>query len=84
MQYESSSVAFQIVKKLRNSHYDSSSQVFDGTPAAKEGTLQSGDELLGVNGMSVKGKTKVAVAKMVCFRRKCLTTSTIQSTFSHF
>lgn len=30
-----------------------------------EGTLQSGDELLGVNGQSVKGKTKVAVAKMI-------------------
>ncbi|XP_055637263.1 PRKCA-binding protein isoform X2 [Toxorhynchites rutilus septentrionalis] len=40
-------------------------QVFDGTPAAHEGTLQSGDELLGVNGVSVKGKTKVEVAKMI-------------------
>lgn len=40
-------------------------QVFDGTPAAREGTLQSGDELLGVNGVSCKGKTKVAVAKMI-------------------
>lgn len=40
-------------------------QVFDGTPAAIEGTLQSGDELLGVNGQSVKGKTKVSVAKMI-------------------
>ncbi|XP_049537722.1 PRKCA-binding protein isoform X2 [Anopheles darlingi] len=40
-------------------------QVFDGTPAAREGTLQSGDELLGVNGISVKGKTKVEVAKMI-------------------
>ncbi|XP_062546257.1 PRKCA-binding protein isoform X2 [Armigeres subalbatus] len=40
-------------------------QVFDGTPAAREGTLQSGDELLGVNGASVKGKTKVEVAKMI-------------------
>ncbi|KAG4066245.1 hypothetical protein HA402_000469 [Bradysia odoriphaga] len=40
-------------------------QVFDGTPAAKEGTLQSGDELLAVNGVSVKGKTKVSVAKMI-------------------
>lgn len=39
--------------------------MFDGTPAAKEGTLQSGDELLAVNGVSVKGKTKVSVAKMV-------------------
>lgn len=40
-------------------------QVFDGTPAAREGTLQSGDELLAVNGNSVKGKTKVEVAKMI-------------------
>lgn len=40
-------------------------QVFDGTPASNEGTLQSGDELLGVNGVSVKGKTKVEVAKMI-------------------
>lgn len=32
---------------------------------SKEGTLQSGDELLGVNGSSVKGKTKVEVAKMI-------------------
>lgn len=39
--------------------------MFDGTPAANEGTLQSGDELLGVNGQSVKGKTKVTVAKMI-------------------
>lgn len=43
--------------------------MFDGTPAAKEGTLQSGDELLAVNGASVKGKTKVSVAKMVCARK---------------
>lgn len=40
-------------------------QVFDNTPVSKEGTLQSGDELLGVNGSSVKGKTKVEVAKMI-------------------
>lgn len=32
---------------------------------SREGTLQSGDELLGVNGSSVKGKTKVEVAKMI-------------------
>jgi PRKCA-binding protein len=32
---------------------------------SKEGTLQSGDELLGVGGSSVKGKTKVEVAKMI-------------------
>ncbi|XP_063228846.1 PRKCA-binding protein isoform X2 [Bacillus rossius redtenbacheri] len=40
-------------------------QIFDNTPAAKDGTLQCGDELVGVNGMSVKGKTKVEVAKMI-------------------
>lgn len=39
--------------------------MFDNTPAAKDGTLQSGDELVGVNGASVKGKTKVEVAKMI-------------------
>lgn len=40
-------------------------QVFDNTPVSKEGTLQSGDEIIGVNGASVKGKTKVEVAKMI-------------------
>lgn len=40
-------------------------QIFDNTPAHKDGTLQSGDELVGVNGQSVKGKTKVEVAKMI-------------------
>ncbi|XP_044735519.1 PRKCA-binding protein isoform X2 [Chrysoperla carnea] len=40
-------------------------QVFDNTPAAKDGTLQAGDELIGINGQSVKGKTKVEVAKMI-------------------
>jgi len=40
-------------------------QVFDNTPAAKDGTLQSGDEITGVNSQSVKGKTKVEVAKMI-------------------
>lgn len=40
-------------------------QVFDNTPAAKDGTLESGDEIVGVNGTNVKGKTKVEVAKMI-------------------
>ncbi|XP_070495592.1 PRKCA-binding protein isoform X1 [Chironomus tepperi] len=40
-------------------------QIFDNTPVSREGTLQSGDELLGINGASVKGKTKVEVAKMI-------------------
>lgn len=40
-------------------------QVFDNTPAATDGTLQAGDELVAVNGQAVKGKTKVEVAKMI-------------------
>ncbi|CAL1527465.1 unnamed protein product [Lymnaea stagnalis] len=40
-------------------------QVFDNTPAAKEGSLAAGDEIVGVNGQSVKGRTKVEVARMI-------------------
>ncbi|XP_069663370.1 PRKCA-binding protein isoform X2 [Haliaeetus albicilla] len=40
-------------------------QVFDNTPAALDGTVAAGDEITGVNGKSVKGKTKVEVAKMI-------------------
>lgn len=40
-------------------------QIFDNTAASRDGTLQSGDELTSVNGQSVKGKTKVEVAKMI-------------------
>ncbi|KAG5880931.1 hypothetical protein JTB14_022307 [Gonioctena quinquepunctata] len=40
-------------------------QIFDNTAACRDGTLQSGDELVSVNGQSVKGKTKVEVAKMI-------------------
>ena len=29
-------------------------KVFDNTPAAKDGTLESGDEIVGVNGTNVK------------------------------
>ena len=29
-------------------------QVFDNTPAAKDATLEAGDELVGVNGANVK------------------------------
>uniref|UniRef100_A0A3Q2R0P8 PRKCA-binding protein n=1 Tax=Fundulus heteroclitus TaxID=8078 RepID=A0A3Q2R0P8_FUNHE len=39
--------------------------VFDNTPAALDGTLAAGDEITGVNGKTVKGKTKVEVAKMI-------------------
>lgn len=40
-------------------------QIFDGTAAHRDGTLQSGDELVAVNSVPVKGKTKVDVAKMI-------------------
>ncbi|XP_008203333.1 PRKCA-binding protein isoform X2 [Nasonia vitripennis] len=40
-------------------------QVFDNTPAAQDGTLEAGDELVAVNGECLKGKTKVEVAKMI-------------------
>ncbi|XKL64862.1 hypothetical protein PGB90_004948 [Kerria lacca] len=40
-------------------------QVFDNSPTAKDGTLQSGDEIIGINGQSVKGKTKLEVAKSI-------------------
>ncbi|XP_072044121.1 PRKCA-binding protein-like isoform X3 [Amphiura filiformis] len=40
-------------------------QVFDNTPAAKEGVLAAGDEIVGVGGKSVKGRTKVEVARMI-------------------
>ncbi|KAG0723503.1 PRKCA-binding protein [Chionoecetes opilio] len=40
-------------------------QVFDNTAAAREGTLQSGDEISGVNGVNVKGRSKQEVAQMI-------------------
>ncbi|ESN91862.1 hypothetical protein HELRODRAFT_187613 [Helobdella robusta] len=40
-------------------------QVFDNTPAARDASLASGDELTGINGTSVKGRTKVEVARMI-------------------
>lgn len=60
-------------------------QVFDNTPAAKDGTLESGDELVGVNGQSVKGKTKVEVAKMIqsCKVRPISSLSNNQCQFFH-
>ena len=39
--------------------------MFDNTPAALDGTVAAGDEITGVNGRSIKGKTKVEVAKMI-------------------
>ena len=46
-------------------------QVFDNTPAAKDGTLQAGDEIVGVNGKSLRGKTKVDVAKAIQAVKVC-------------
>ncbi|KAG9510454.1 PRKCA-binding protein, partial [Fragariocoptes setiger] len=40
-------------------------QVFDNTPASEDGTLEAGDEIVSINGISVKNKSKVDVAKMI-------------------
>ncbi|XP_077979463.1 PRKCA-binding protein-like isoform X2 [Glandiceps talaboti] len=40
-------------------------QVFDNTPASKDGTLAAGDEIVGVNGKSLRGRTKVEVARAI-------------------
>ena len=40
-------------------------QIFDNTPASQEGSLAAGDELVAINGKSVKGCTKVEVAKKI-------------------
>ena len=40
-------------------------QVFDNTTAAKVASLVAGDEIVGVNGQSVKGRTKVEVARLI-------------------
>ncbi|KAJ6221712.1 hypothetical protein RDWZM_000257 [Blomia tropicalis] len=40
-------------------------QVFDNTPAARNGILEAGDELISVNGKCCKGSTKVEVAKLI-------------------
>ena len=40
-------------------------QVFDNTPAAKDGSLASGDEIVSVNNKSVKGLTKNQLAKTI-------------------
>lgn len=36
-----------------------------GLRAARDGSLAAGDEIVGVNGQSVKGRTKVEVARMI-------------------
>ena len=40
-------------------------QVFDNTPASKNGVLQAGDEITSVSSVCVKGKTKVEVARLI-------------------
>ncbi|CAF3339912.1 unnamed protein product [Rotaria sp. Silwood1] len=40
-------------------------QIFDNTAASKDGSLAAGDEIVSVNGKSVKGRTKVEVAKLI-------------------
>ncbi|KAF8766589.1 PRKCA-binding protein like [Argiope bruennichi] len=40
-------------------------QVSENGPVASDGTLQCGDEITAVNGETVKGKSKVEVAKMI-------------------
>jgi len=40
-------------------------QIFDNTSASRDGSLAAGDELVSVNGKSVKGRTKVEVAKLI-------------------
>lgn len=40
-------------------------QVFDRSPASKDGTLEAGDEILAVNGNPMKGKTKTDVAQII-------------------
>ena len=40
-------------------------QVFDNTPAAKSGLLAAGDEIVSINGNSVKGMTRNQLAKTI-------------------
>lgn len=40
-------------------------QIFDNTPAALDGTLQPGDEILAINGASVKGCNKSEAAQAI-------------------
>lgn len=40
-------------------------QVFDNTPAGNDGTLAAGDEIVGVQTYSVKGRSRVEVARMI-------------------
>ncbi|CAF1402546.1 unnamed protein product [Adineta steineri] len=40
-------------------------QIFDNTSASKDGSMAAGDEIVSVNNKSVKGRTKVEVAKLI-------------------
>ncbi|CAF3379879.1 unnamed protein product [Rotaria socialis] len=40
-------------------------QVFDNSPVSKDGSLAAGDEIVSINGESVKGRTKHEAAKMI-------------------
>ncbi|CAD6195124.1 unnamed protein product [Caenorhabditis auriculariae] len=40
-------------------------QIFDGSPASKDGRIRAGDEVVAVNGISVKGERKSAVAQLI-------------------
>ncbi|KER25374.1 hypothetical protein T265_07174 [Opisthorchis viverrini] len=40
-------------------------QVFDSTPASEDATLQAGDEITAVNGIALKGKSKVEAARLI-------------------
>lgn len=40
-------------------------QVFDGTAAHHDGSLEAGDEITGVNRKPVKGLSKTEVAKLI-------------------
>ncbi|PAV92413.1 hypothetical protein WR25_07373 isoform B [Diploscapter pachys] len=45
-------------------------QVFDGSPTEKDGRIRCGDEVVAINGISVKGERKSAVAQLI----QCSTT----------
>ena len=40
-------------------------QVFENTPASIDKSIASGDDIVSINGKSVKGRTKVEVAKII-------------------
>lgn len=40
-------------------------QIFDNTPASRDGTLAAGDEIVGINGVTAKCRTKSEVARMI-------------------